>query len=107
MADFVRALHKEATGRGINGALVDVGAAPYNTIGGDQSHLLLYLKKWGCSPDHVVLGFEPMEKDYMRLVTAVKTQMHKLGTRAKLVQTAATLRLCVKYVMFYHLLLKI
>lgn len=92
VADFIKAVHKEATGRGINGALVDVGAAPYNTIGGDQSHLLLYLKKWGCHPEHVVMGFEPMEGDYKRLVTAVKTQMHKLGMQAQLVRTAATER---------------
>lgn len=29
--------------------LADVGAAPYNTVGGDISHVLTYLKNWPAS----------------------------------------------------------
>ncbi len=76
VAKFIEAVHDVAGRIHVQGSLIDVGAAPYNVIGGDVSHLLVYLKHWGCSADHgMVIGFEPMEQDYMRLIKAVRQQI--------------------------------
>ena len=78
VAKFIEAVHTVSQAAHLHGSLIDVGAAPYNVIGGDVSHFLVYLKHWGCSADRgLVLGFEPMAHDYMRLVRAVRQQIAK------------------------------
>ena len=67
--------------------LMDAGAAPYNTIGGDISHVLSYFRLWGCSGNRgkaqgrparkadsaaLIMGFEPMQHPFSRLVSSVK-----------------------------------
>jgi len=46
--------------------LVDVGAAPYNTIGGDISHVLTMASLWNES-SAMILGFEPGVHPFSRL----------------------------------------
>ena len=46
--------------------LVDVGAAPYNTIGGDISHVLTMASLWNES-SATILGFEPGVHPFSRL----------------------------------------
>ncbi|KAL1521656.1 hypothetical protein AB1Y20_021313 [Prymnesium parvum] len=61
--------------------LIDAGAAPYNTVGGDISHVLAYFRLWGCrgpraepSPYSAqqIIGFEPMVPPFERLVSYVR-----------------------------------
>ena len=53
--------------------LVDVGAAPYNVVGGDISHILTYLKNWPASSGATIMGFEPGAAPFHRLVQYVGT----------------------------------
>lgn len=77
--------------------LIDAGAAPYNTIGGDISHVLAYLRLWGCGgagapakealtmhrpihqtpPDSaaLIMAFEPMKAPFDRLLEYVQKAM--------------------------------
>ena len=67
--------------------LLDAGAAPYNTVGGDISHVLAYFRLWGCGGNRgkgqgrpattrdtaaLIMGFEPMQYPFSRLVTSVR-----------------------------------
>ena len=53
--------------------LVDVGAAPYNVVGGDISHILTYLKNWPAASGATIMGFEPGSAPFSRLVQYVGT----------------------------------
>ena len=78
VAKFIESVHSVSEAVHLRGSLIDVGAAPYNVIGGDVSHFLVYLRQWGCSAERgLLMGFEPMQHDYMRLVRAVRQQIAK------------------------------
>ena len=49
--------------------LVDVGAAPYNVVGGDISHVLTFLKHWNAGSGATILGFEPGNAPFSALWT--------------------------------------
>ena len=51
--------------------LVDVGAAPYNVVGGDISHVLTFLKHWNAGSGATIVGFEPGNAPFSRLVDYV------------------------------------
>ena len=51
--------------------LVDVGAAPYNTLGGDISHTLTFAKHWPSSSGATIMAFEPGQHPFNRLVKSV------------------------------------
>ena len=93
---FIESVHSASEAIHLRGSLIDVGAAPYNVIGGDVSHFLVFLRQWGCSAERgLLVAFEPMQPDYMRLVRAVRQQIAKEaplpGTaRLRLVRAAAT-----------------
>ena len=55
--------------------LIDVGAAPYNTVGGDISHLLLFLKLWKQPSGATILGFEPGKSPFIRLMAYVREKL--------------------------------
>ena len=75
---FIEVVHSVSEAAHVHGSLIDVGAAPYNVVGGDVSHLLVYLKQWGCSAGAVhLVGYEPMPHEYMRLVRAVRQEIAK------------------------------
>ena len=65
--------------------LIDVGAAPYNTVGGDISHTWAYYRLWGCGASAedaserrgAILGFEPMRSPFSRLVQSFKARLPK------------------------------
>jgi hypothetical protein len=62
----------ERTGRRSNATvLIDVGAAPYNTVGGDISHTLTFLKHWPAESGATILGYEPGVAPFRRLVSYV------------------------------------
>ena len=51
-------------------SVVDVGAGKYATVGGDISHLALYLQLWGCpSAGGLLFGFEPMPRPFEYLAS--------------------------------------
>ena len=78
VAKFIESVHSVSEAVHLRGSLIDVGAAPYNVIGGDVSHFLVYLRQWGCSAERgLLMGFEPMQQDYMRLIRAVRQQIAK------------------------------
>lgn len=59
-----------------NATLIDVGAAPYNTVGGDVSHFLEFVRRWGCPGNggngvKAIMGIEPMPASFQRLRKAV------------------------------------
>lgn len=57
--------------------LIDVGAAPYNTVGGDISHVLTFLKNWPATSGATIFGFEPGVAPYSRLVEYVSSHARK------------------------------
>jgi FkbM family methyltransferase len=57
------------------GVLIDVGAAPYNTMGGDVSHLLHYFRLWNCSGARAFVGFEPMPDSFDNLLRAFRREI--------------------------------
>ena len=64
--------------------LVDVGAAPYNVVGGDISHVLTYQKHWKASSGATILAFEPGGAPFGRLVQYVSRAVgegHAIGRR--------------------------
>ena len=62
----------DASPKAPNGTvLVDVGAAPYNTVGGDISHVLTLMNLWGSSSGATIIGFEPGLAPFSRLVAYV------------------------------------
>jgi FkbM family methyltransferase len=75
LENFIETVHDVAETvqhRPRNGTvLVDVGAAPYNTKGGDITHVLTYLKHWKASSGATILGFEPGSASFSRLVKYV------------------------------------
>lgn len=64
-----------------NATLIDVGAAPYNSVGGDVSHFLEFVRRWGCPGNGMagnggngvkaIMGIEPMPASFQRLRKAV------------------------------------
>ena len=61
--------------------LVDVGAAPYNTLGGDISHTLTFAKHWPSSSGATIMGFEPGQHPFNRLVMSVEDQVGIKATK--------------------------
>ena len=57
--------------------LVDVGAAPYNTMGGDISHVLTFAKHWPASSGASIMAFEPGVFPFRRLVEYVEKQVQR------------------------------
>ena len=55
--------------------LVDVGAAPYNIVGGDISHVLTLLKLWDAKSGATIMGFEPGSHPFSRLVAYVSKSL--------------------------------
>ena len=47
VAKFIASVHSVSEAVHLRGSLIDVGAAPYNVIGGDVSHFLVYLRQCG------------------------------------------------------------
>ena len=56
--------------------LVDAGAAPYNTIGGDISHVLTFAKHWPARSGSTIMGFEPGAASFSRLASYVEEAVH-------------------------------
>ena len=46
-------------------------AGRYNTMGGDISHFMLYQQLWGCPSNGALLGFEPIPRQWRKLVDEV------------------------------------
>ena len=62
--------------------LVDVGAAPYNTVGGDISHVLTFLKHWPAESGATIFGFEPGTNSYSRLVRSIEGATGRTAVRS-------------------------
>jgi len=77
LIDAVKAASTEAAARAGGAAalnrtvLIDVGAAPYNTVGGDISHVLTFLKHWPASSGATIFGFEPGTASFRNLRTSI------------------------------------
>eukprot|EP00967_Tisochrysis_lutea_P054406 scaffold67986_cov37-Tisochrysis_lutea.AAC.2 len=71
-------------------SLIDVGAGQYNSVGGDISHALLYARLWSCDELGAILGFEPTEEAFRRLVRLREEEERERGARPcmQLVQKA-------------------
>lgn len=78
LIDAVKAAASRTTTGHNNTLLVDVGAAPYNTMGGDISHVLTLAKHWPASTGATIMGFEPGVSPFSRLVEYVEKQ---IGTK--------------------------
>ena len=75
---FITAVHDaaKAAPSAPNGTvLVDVGAAPYNTVGGDISHVLTLLRLWDSKSGATILGFEPGVTPFTRLTAYVSKSL--------------------------------
>jgi hypothetical protein len=66
-----RAAESAPSERSNGTVLVDVGAAPYNVVGGDISHVLTFLKHWDSASGATIMGYEPGWAPFERLVTYV------------------------------------
>ena len=77
LIDAVKAASTEAAARAGGAAalnrtvLIDVGAAPYNTVGGDISHVLTFLKHWPAGSGATIFGFEPGTASFRNLRTSI------------------------------------
>ncbi len=79
--DAVKASAVKASAAHNRTLLVDVGAAPYNTMGGDISHVLTFAKHWPSSSGATIMGFEPGRAPFSRLVEYVEKQVGKKSTQ--------------------------